>query len=151
MSRYGLPDVRQCLSQGADVVVWPLHLLLGGPSGALVIGDAELVAPLARSAEISGLLLGGANLSAATVALQLGAIQHDALNQDAQAGAVAQLLSNPDNLKNRARRLAVQLSGVGEIGQAVECDHETPLGPSPWNRYRLLSWGVRSGPEKLAR
>ncbi len=149
VSRYGFPDVRQCLTHGADVVVWPLHLLLGGPSGALVIGDAELVAPLARSAEISGLSLGGASLSAATIALQLGAVQQDALGQDAHAGVAAQLLINPDNLKNRARRLAVQLSGMGEIAQAVECDHETHLGPSPWNRYRLQGWGVRLSPKNL--
>ncbi|MCA9183435.1 MAG: hypothetical protein KDA51_18370, partial [Planctomycetales bacterium] len=147
VSRYGFPDVRHCLSHGADVVIWPLHLLLGGPSGALVIGDAEMVAAVARSAESSGLLLAGANLSAATLALQLASLQHDAPSQDAHTGTAAQLLSNPENLKNRARRLAVQLSGVGEIAQAVECDLETPLGPSPWNRYRLQSWGVRLVPK----
>ncbi|MEO8272320.1 MAG: hypothetical protein ABI557_21610 [Aureliella sp.] len=147
VSRYGFPDVRQCLNHGADVVVWPLQLLLGGPSGALVIGDSELVTQVTRSAESTGLLLGGANLSAATLALQLGAVQHDAMSPDTQAGTAAQLLSNPDNLKNRARRLAVQLAGVGEISEAVECDHESPLGPSPWNRYRLRSGGVRLVPK----
>lgn len=147
VSRYGFPDVRQCLNRGADVVIWPLHLLLGAPSGALVIGDAELIAAMARSAEISGLLLGGASLSAATLALQLASVQQDAPSQDAHAGTAAQLLSNLENLKNRAQRLAVQLSGIGEIAQAVECDLDTPLGPSPWNRYRLQSWGVRLTPK----
>ncbi|MCC7337502.1 MAG: hypothetical protein IT422_20615 [Pirellulaceae bacterium] len=147
VSRYGFPDVRHCLNHGADVVIWPLHLLLGGPSGALVIGDSELIAAVARSAESSGLLLAGANLSAATLALQLASVQHDVPSQDAHAGTAAQLLSNPENLKNRARRLAVQLSGVGEIAQAVEFELETPLGPSPWNRYRLQSWGVRLVPK----
>lgn len=141
-SGYGFPDVRKCLSQGVDVIVWPLHLLLGGPRGALLVGNSELVTAAARMAEVNGVLLGGANLTAATVALQLAP-----LNQDAQAGAAAQLLVNPENLKNRAKRLAVQLSGIGEIGEAVECEQDSPLGPSPWNRYRLNSWGVRLRPK----
>ena len=139
---YGFPDVRQRLDQGADVVVWPLHLLAGGPSGALVVGDAELISAVRRRAEATGVLLGGARLVASTVALQRGS-----LSQEAATGALAQLLANPENLRNRARRTAVQLTHMGEIGQATECEIQSPLGPSPWNRYRLQSWGVRLLPK----
>lgn len=140
--KFGFPDVRQCLDQGADVVVWPLHLLAGGPSGALVVGDSELVATVQRQAEATGVLLSGARLVAATLALQLVP-----LNQDAATGALGQLLANPENLKNRARRIAVQLVQMGEISQATECEIESNLGPSPWNRYHLQSWGVRLAPK----
>lgn len=140
--QFGFPDVRHCLDQGADVVVWPLHLLAGGPSGALVVGDSQLVTTVQRRAEASGVCLGGARLVAATMALQLAP-----LSQDAATGTLAQLLANPENLKNRARRVAVQLVELGEIGHAAECEIESVLGPSPWNRYRLQSWGVRLAPK----
>ncbi len=141
--KFGFPDVRQCLDQGADVVVWPLHLLAGGPSGALVVGDSELVATVQRQAEATGILLSGARLVAATLALQLAP-----LSQDAATGTLAQLLANPENLKSRARRIAVQLAEMGEISQATECEIESSLGPSPWNRYHLQSWGVRLVPKE---
>lgn len=139
--KFAFPDVRQCLDHGADVVVWPLHLLAGGPSGALVVGDSQLVAAVRRRADATGVCLGGARLVAATMALQLAP-----LSQDAASGTLAQLVANPENLKNRARRAAVQLVGMGEIGQATECEIESALGPSPWNRYRLHSWAVRLVP-----
>lgn len=140
--KFGFPDVRQCLDRGADVVVWPLHLLAGGPSGALIVGDSDLVTVVQRRAEAAGICLSGAHLVAATMALQIAP-----LSQDAASGTLAQLLANPENLKNRARRTAVQLIEMGEIGQAAECEIESPVGPSPWNRYQLQSWGVRLVPK----
>ena len=41
----------------------------------------------------------------------------------------------------------MQLVELGEIGHAAECEIESALGPSPWNRYRLQSWGVRLAPK----
>ncbi len=141
-TQYGFPDPRQSLADGVDVVILPLNLLLGAPAGALVIGDSERVTKARRAAELSGALLGGAQLIAATLALQLSA-----MHSETDSGAVAQLLTNPENLKNRARRLAIQLTGIGAIETAVEHESHIALGPSPWNRYQHQSWGVRLAPK----
>ncbi|MCA9134362.1 MAG: hypothetical protein KDA45_14435, partial [Planctomycetales bacterium] len=133
-----LPLAQQRLASGAQALILPLHLLLGAPSGALVIGEKSLVAAVARVAESTGANLRGPALAAATMALQLST-QDDTL----QSGIPAQLLANPQNLRDRARRMAVQLSGVGLIAQALETEHKTQLGGTPWNRYPLTSWAVR--------
>lgn len=140
---YGLPNVKQTLEQGVDVVVLPLHFLSGGPAGALVVGAASWVEPCRQQAEHLGVNVNGASLLAATTAIRTAA------KSDTDASTVtAQLLLNSENLRSRARRLAVQLSGLGEIAQAEECEVESPLGPNLWGRYRVQSWGVRLRPRQ---
>ncbi len=139
--RYGFPLALQALESGADVVVLPTQLLLGGPVGAIVIGHAEMVNATRLAAENIGGLLGGASLWAAALTVDAAA-----MSEPEQSTIAAQLSVNPENLHNRARRLALQLTGRGEIRDAQEVQLSTPLGPSPWNRYSLSSWGVRLKP-----
>ncbi len=135
------PVVRECLASGVDVVVLPMHVLMGGP-GVLVVGDAKLVDSARKTAETLGATLVGAGLAAATIA-----VQQSASGQAAESGVAAQLQINPENLKNRAHRLAVQLAGIGEIAEAAEVELTSSIGPSPWNRYQLTSFGVRLRPK----
>lgn len=141
--QYGFPDPLQCLTEGVDALILPLNLLVGAPGGALVVGDNPWVGKVQRAAELSGAALGGAQLNAATLALQLST-----LHSDADSGAAAQLLINTENLRNRARRIAIQLNGIGLIGSAVEHQSSIALGPSPWNRYHQQSWGVKLSPQQ---
>jgi seryl-tRNA(Sec) selenium transferase len=139
---FGFSHARQRLEQGAHLVVLPLNLLIGGPCGVLVAGEPDLVNWLQRKAESIGMTLASPACSAATIALQT-----NSLGDELELGLAAPLLVNQDNLKNRARRMAVQLSGLGEIAEASEVSHRTPLGPTPWNRYELTSWAVRLQPK----
>ena len=141
--RYHFPTPSAALASGADVVILPLQLLLAGPPGALVIGCSELIDPLRLAAANLGGLLQGAGLATAVAAIQ------SSRQDEFDAPSIAsQLLANPENLRNRARRLALQLTDIGAVGSASECEMTTPLGPSPWNRYQLSSWGVRLVPRK---
>jgi hypothetical protein len=139
---YGFPFVLQRLEQGLDGVIVPLSLMLGGLHGALLIGSAEAVGPVAATAELTGTRLCGASLTAGLLALQASG-----LDGELQQGASSYLLANVENLKDRARRIAIQLKGVGEIADAVEVERSEVLGPTPWNRYQLVNWAVRLQPK----
>ncbi len=138
----GLPEVQQHLASGTDAVILPMQMLLGGPGGALVVGSSELVRAIRAAAEPLGCLMSGPQLVAATMALQMAN-----LSNEIEAGIPAQLLANPENLKNRSQRLAIQLAGIGEISAAEEVECITPLGASPWNRYVLHGWSVKLIPK----
>jgi seryl-tRNA(Sec) selenium transferase len=141
MAEYAFPSVQHALQTGADVVVLPTHLLLGGPPGALLIGAAELIQPVHSQAENIGALLGGPQLLAAAAALRTaGRPESDV------TAAAAQLLINPENLRNRARRLALQMTALGEVAEAHDVELTSSLGPSPWHRYQVTSWGIRLKP-----
>lgn len=142
IEKYRFPDPRQHLASGADVVLLPMHLLMGGPQSVVVVGDSHLLDRVRKTSEICGTQLSGAGLVAAAIALQISA-----LPEESESGLLARLLANPENLKNRARRIAVQLSGVGEVAEALEIEHNSALGGTPWNRYTLRSWSVRLKPK----
>lgn len=144
VEQLAFPSVQQSLESGADVVILPTHLLTAGPVGALVVGNPKIIAALRPACENIGELLCGAPLAAAFSALEaaakIGAAETD------QFCVTSQLLVNPANLRNRAQRLAIQLAGRGEVLEAHEVELTAPLGPTPWNRYQLNSWGVRLRP-----
>ncbi len=145
VEQFAFPSVLQSLETGADVVILPTHLLSAGPVGALVVGNPKIAAGLRSASENIGTLLNGAPLAAALAALEAAA-KIGAGPETDQFCVTNQLLVNPANLRNRAQRLAIQLAGRGEVLEANEVELTTPLGPSPWNRYQLNSWGVRLRP-----
>lgn len=134
---YRFPLLHSHLDAGLDASICPLHLLLGGTEGALIVGKEEFVAPAAQWSRLRGTNLPFAALSAAVVALQLGMVD-EGLN----TGVLGNLLANPLNLEDRARRLATQLSGNGRVISALAVSRSVPLGPTPWSRYILENWAV---------
>lgn len=142
---HAFPGVQQSLETGADVVILPTHLLMAGPVGALVVGNQKIVSALRSDSENIGALLSGANLLTTLSALDTANKAGIAPETD-QFSMPTQLLLNPANLRNRAQRLAIQLKGLGEVLEALEVELINPLGPSPWNRHQINSWGVRLRP-----
>lgn len=138
---YGFANVKQRLEQGTDLVVLPFQFLLAGPMGALAIGNDKLVRSIASHAQAIHGQMSGAQLAASTIALQLAN-----LSDEIEAGVASQLLANAENLKNRSRRLAVQLNDIPLIREAVEMERQCLLGPTPWNRFHLNNWAVRVAP-----
>lgn len=139
--RVGFPLLADSLATGADVVIAPLDGLLAGPAGALIAGRNDLVESLRAAAQGAGILMQGPALAAAAAALGTGA------DQARTGSSVAQLLlTNADNLKERARRLAIQLNNTPRVLQAEAISRDTRLGPSPWHRYRMQSYAVAITP-----
>ena len=134
---YGFPEVRRQFSDGVQAVVVPLHLLIGGPRGSLTLGSESQVGGMQRRADLSGNSLVGAELLAANMAVQI-----NALGDDLESGPTAHLSASPDNLKDRAHRLAIQLHDNGIVKSARETARTAFLGPPPWDKYTLHNWGV---------
>ncbi|MEZ6135653.1 MAG: hypothetical protein R3C53_12155 [Pirellulaceae bacterium] len=140
--RLGLPNIKHRLASGVDLVLVPTHCLLAGPSGMLVAGNEKLVAALKTNALAWGAICDGPQLVASAIALEMGG------SDKPEAGVVSQLTTNPENLKNRASRIAIQLNDSEKILSAVEVPRTCPLGATPWDRYRLDNWAVRVSPRE---
>lgn len=133
----GMPFITERVETYFDAAVVPLELMIGGPRGAMVVGDDKWVQPTASRLREIGASLDTASRIAALLALQLAS-----LDQEVDLGAVHCLLTNTETLKERARRLAVQLNDNGVIAKATEVSRNVPLGHAPWNRYKLENWAV---------
>lgn len=137
----GFPLLSTALDSGTDLIVAPLDGLLGGPAGAVVAGREELIESLRAAASVRGALLEGPALAGAAAALNSGAD-----TQRSRSSIAQMLLTNQDNLKERARRLAIQLNNTSRISLAEAIARDARLGPSPWHRYRLPSHAVAITP-----
>ncbi len=149
--RIGVPLLSQSLATGADVVIAPLDGLLSGPAGALIAGREDIVASMRTCAQVMGCPLQGPSLAGAAAAVVAGSA-----TERPRSSIVQMLLTNNDNLKDRARRLAIQLNNTKRVTTAEAAAREARLGPSPWNRYQLSTHVVVITPrdqsvEELAR
>jgi hypothetical protein len=138
---FGFAHVKARLASGTHAVLLPLQFLLSGPPGILATGEEKFVRAMTEAAQPMQGLMSGAQLSAAMIA-----VQSANLSDELEGGVASQLLANADNLKNRARRLAIQLNDTPRIREAVEVERECALGPTPWDRFRLKNWAVRVTP-----
>jgi|688.fasta_scaffold00235_46 hypothetical protein len=136
--RCGFPLVQQPEGPVKHCVIFPTHFLLGGARGALLLGDEHSIGLIHRSAEQLGMLLDSSALTANLLALQLTNIQ-EGLDQ----GIIGGLIANPENLRHRCQRLAIQLNGIGPVVHAQVVDHSVAIGPSPWHHYRLMGSAVQ--------
>lgn len=136
--QFGFPLITEMLKNELDVAVAPLSLLVGGVSGGLLMGKQRHVTNAALSARSRGTELPAPLLSASLLALQLSI-----LTDDLESGALGNLMTNPANLAERARRIAVQLNQQGSIQTAVEQERSVAIGPAPWSRYSLTNWAVK--------
>ncbi len=140
-SALSFPLLKDVLASGVDVLIIPLDGLLGGPTGALIAGRVDLVNSLRAAAQARGLMMHGAALAGAAAALG-----HNNEPEQARSSIAQMLLTSVDNLKERARRLAIQLNNTSKIAVAESTGRDLRLGPSPWDRYRLASHAVSITP-----
>ncbi|MCC6510883.1 MAG: hypothetical protein IT423_17405 [Pirellulaceae bacterium] len=154
LSPLGFPMLNRALASGADLVIAPLDGLLGAPSGALIAGREDLVRAMHTTATANGALLQGPLLAAA--ATIFGRDDRSDGPPRPRSSITQMVLANIENLKDRARRLAVQLHDTPRIATAEAIARQARLGPSPWHRYSLPSHAVAVTPrdqsaEDLAR
>ncbi|MFO1064667.1 MAG: hypothetical protein U0892_12455 [Pirellulales bacterium] len=119
-----------------DLVLCPLDHLIGGPTGAVAVGRAEMVTAIRDKIHEQGLKLCGPSAAGAAVALGTKS------DTSAASSVMRMLLTNEENLKDRARRIALQLNNSTYIETAEAVTSENRLGPSPWTQYRLIGHAV---------
>lgn len=134
--KYGLPLVSSRIVSGIDLVLCPLDHLIGGPTGAVAVGRAELVTAIRDKIHEQGLKLCGPSAAGAAVALSTKS------DTSATSSVMRMLLTNEENLKERARRIALQLNNSTYVETADAVTSENRLGPSPWTQYRLIGHAV---------
>ncbi len=139
------PVARQRLESGASLVVLPVDGLLGGPAGACVAGRGKLIQLLRGAVADQGVLLRGAVLAGASAAFERAA-----LASPLDTSVVDLLCVNILNLKDRAKRLAIQISDSEHVTATEIIDRVNPLGASPWNRYTTESVAIQLTPRKSA-
>lgn len=137
IAQLGFPLLSSRLSNGTDLVIAPLDGLLGGPSGAVIAGSEDIVQSLRTAALASGCLLQGPLLASAAVIFT-----RDSQPERPRSNLSQMLLTNLENLKERARRLAIQLHNTPRIATAESVARSTRLGSSPWHRYHMPTHAV---------
>lgn len=135
-SKTGLTDAIVRIDDGSTIIL-PLSGLLGAPAGCLIAGNNSNLSSFDSVASNLGVSLSTAEMSAAANALQTH-------GSDSELDAGSQMLfdASLDNLKDRARRIAIQLNDFGPIESAREVEHSVALGPPPWNNHKFPTWSV---------
>jgi seryl-tRNA(Sec) selenium transferase len=145
-STYQFPVAQERLHSGATAVVLALDGFLGGPAGACIAGNGKLIKALRHSLAASGWSLRGPALAGATAALERAAASGTTLD----TGVLDLVRVNIANLRDRAKRLALQIANSEHVVAAEILDRTIPLGPSPWNRYSGPSVAIATTPRKDA-
>jgi L-seryl-tRNA(Ser) seleniumtransferase len=144
-SRVGLagePTPSESLAVGADVVTFSGDKLLGGPQAGIMLGKSDLIAaaranPLCRALRVDKVTLAGLEAT-----LRLYRDPHRAIEE---IPTLRMLAARPDELEERARRIAAALGGRG-----IECSagrSEGAVGGGTFPGVVLESWAVEiAGP-----
>jgi len=133
----GEPTPRESLAGGADVVAFSGDKLLGGPQAGILLGKSDSIAaaranPLCRALRVDKVTLAGLE---ATLRLY-----RDPSRALKEIPALRMLAARPDELEERARKLAEALVGQGIACSAVRS--EGAVGGGTFPGVVLESWAV---------
>jgi L-seryl-tRNA(Ser) seleniumtransferase len=100
-----LPLVKDALARGADVVLLPGDAFLGGPRCGILLGREKYISQIAKDGLAQASVLDASRRAALLATLQC------ASNAECRGSVplIQLLLATPENLQQRAERLAVQL------------------------------------------
>lgn len=130
---------------GVDLVIFPTHGILGGPTGAVIAGASKQLDPLRKFSTRIGL--------SATFETQL--LLHSHLSDEftrtrwEHEGTGSLISTDLENLKNRSERMAIQLNGLACIESAVPARENIPMGAGVFGMLRSDSWVVRITAKQL--
>ncbi len=140
-SPFPLPSIKSHLESGATAVIFPLDGFLSGPSGACMAGRAKLINRLLPLVSTQSSNLRGPAIAAATAAFDRAK-----MITPLDTGIVDLVTGNIANLRDRGKRLAIQMADTERVTAAIVVERDVPLGPSPWNRYVGTSIAVALTP-----
>ncbi len=140
-SPFQLPAIKSHIESGTSAVIVPLDGFLSGPSGACIAGNAKLLRNMRQTVNTHSWNLRGPAIAAATAAFQRAA-----LLTPLDTGVIDLVTISIANLRDRAKRLAIQIADTERVSAATVVERTVPLGPSPWNRYSSPSIAIALTP-----
>ena len=147
-AKFGLtnePVAADSIKAGADVVMFSGDKLLGGPQAGIIVGRAELLKKIERHPMMRALRVDKVTLAGLAATLRL---YRDPQTAEDSIPLLSLLTTSPDNLKNRADRLAPQLAAAAAIATAEVVSDETYLGGGSVPSQRLPTWCIAMTPAK---
>jgi L-seryl-tRNA(Ser) seleniumtransferase len=146
LRRYGLvgePVAGQCISGGADVVLFSGDKLLGGPQCGVILGGRQLLDRIREHPMMRALRVDKITLAALAATLRL---YRDPQTAEQSIPLLSLLATGTENLKNRAERLAPQMAAARAIASAEPVEGETYLGGGSVPTQRLATWCIALTP-----
>ena len=122
------PDVRQSISDGADLVTFSTDKLMGGPQAGIVAGTAKLVSVLAKAPLMRALRVGKLTLAALSSSCRQYLSDEDLTKKNP---LFSMLQRSPTVLKEMADRFCAQLSAHGIESSVVASQGQCGGGTLP--------------------
>jgi L-seryl-tRNA(Ser) seleniumtransferase len=142
--RLGLPSEprpTESLAAGADIVAFSGDKLLGGPQAGILLGKAEWIAQMRKNPLCRAVRVDKTTLAGLEATLQL---YRDPETACIQIPVLAMLSASPQELRNRADTLVLDLLGAGVTSEAVEMS--SLIGGGTFPGVELESCGLRVKP-----
>jgi L-seryl-tRNA(Ser) seleniumtransferase len=132
-------SAQDSLSAGADLVILRGDGLVGGPACGLILGRQDLIEHVSRHPLCTAWQLDPLRMAAFAATLEC----HEGKPTGKMAVPIIELLTAPiDNLRNRAERLAPQLSQVADIRSAEVVATHSCLFPTQTHQEGMASYAV---------
>jgi L-seryl-tRNA(Ser) seleniumtransferase len=144
--KFGLPGEPMpaaSIRAGADLVLFSGDKLLGGPQCGILVGRRKIIEQLLRDPLTRALRVDKMTLAALVATLRL---YRDPQVAEERIPLLRLLSASPDNLKNRAERLAPQLRALPAIEKAEAVAGTTFLGGGSVPTQELPTWCVALEP-----
>jgi L-seryl-tRNA(Ser) seleniumtransferase len=146
-AQFGLPGepmAKESIALGADAVLFSGDKLIGGPQCGIILGKKATVAKIQKHPFARALRVDKLTLTALMATLRL-------LRDEEKAKESVPLLrllsTSPENLKNRAERLAPQIAAAKKVVASAEAVQEvTYLGGGSIPTQQLPTWCIAITP-----
>lgn len=142
----GVPHAAEVVQAGADVVIMAGDRLLGGPSCGVIVGRESAIAALRKHALEASLAAPLLTLLPLSATLQL----HQDLTISERAIPIFSLLAtSTENLKNRAERMASQLTSHPLVAAAEVVSAQASLLGADLPGQQTASWRIAITPREI--
>ncbi|MCC6124701.1 MAG: L-seryl-tRNA(Sec) selenium transferase [Pirellulales bacterium] len=146
-AQFGLPGepmAKQSLADGADVVLFSGDKLIGGPQCGIILGRKAAIEKIQKHPFARALRVDKLTLAALAATLRL---YRDEEKAKLDVPLLRLLGTSPENLKNRAERLAPQIAAVKKAVAAAEAVQDiTYLGGGSIPTQQLCTWCIAVTP-----
>ena len=139
----GAANVSEAIAAGADVVVFRGDRLLGGPHCGLIVGRRASIERIERHLLADAFRIDGPTSAALAATLHLYA---DAEKAKRSIPLLQLLSTSPDNLKNRAERMAPQLAACDAVASAEVTQGVAHLSGCECAGDELPTWRIEIEP-----
>jgi len=143
---YGAPHepvAKNSIQAGADLVLFSGDKLLGGPQCGIIAGKKQLVDKIVKHPLMRALRTGKMTLAALAATLELYRKPERA---KLQVPLLALLETPPENLKNRAERLAPQIAASAAVESAEAIEESACLGGGSVPTQHIPTWCIAVTP-----